>query len=400
MNKRTNSERINAIHTADKRHLLEAIVYIVVWIIVFFVPVVYNLFDYLADNIDDFRWNEVFQVWMNVLPFFLLFLLNNFVLIPRLFMRQKVTLYILTTILVTAALFWSIDATFPDRGKVKRHHVESGIRGNKYVERLNTRYFIFSYLPYENRSTLFNHVSGTFLSRVLLALLMFSFNLAVKQFFRSLEDKSRYEELERTNLKNELRYLKYQINPHFFMNTLNNIHSLIDTDSEKAKQTLIELSRMMRYVLYDSNQRTVPLEKEIQFLMHYIRLMRLRYSADKVDISADFPCEPADTQVPPLIYISFLENAFKHGISYQFPSFVHCSLHIEDRKIIFRCSNSCYKATTDGQPGIGLENIRKRLQLIYKEAYTLDIHNSDRKFTILLNTPTIQTAPTIQTYQQ
>ncbi|MDR0894612.1 MAG: histidine kinase [Prevotellaceae bacterium] len=365
-----------------------------VWIIVYSVPVINQLFEYMADNTDEFQWNEVLPVWLNILPFLLLFLLNNFVLVPLLFMRQKIAIYITVSILLSASVFWFIESAYPERGKINRHRIERGIRGNKYIERFNTRYFVFSHIPYGDKSISVSRLNGTFFSRILLALLMFSFNVAVKQFFRSLHDKARYENLERINLLNELRYLKYQINPHFFMNTLNNIHSLIDTDAEKAKQTLIELSRLMRYVLYDSNQRTVPVEKEVRFLTHYIKLMRLRYSEDKVDIDLDMPEQiDENAQIAPLIYISFLENAFKHGISYQHHSYVRCSLQIENQQIIFQCVNSCNVRTTPegsgGRQGIGLDNIRKRLQLIYGSHYSLDIHqdNDDHSFTVLLIIP-------------
>ena len=156
---------------------------------------------------------------------------------------------------------------------------------------------------------------------MLIALLMFSFNIAVKLFFKSVRDQEAMKELEHNNLQTELDYLKYQINPHFFMNTLNNIHALVDIDTEKAKQTIVELSRLMRYVLYESNNRLISLSKELQFLNHYIELMRIRYT-DKVRIDVSFPTDTGEVQVPPLLFVSFVENAFKHGVSYQHASFV------------------------------------------------------------------------------
>lgn len=143
---------------------------------------------------------------------------------------------------------------------------------------------------------------GPFLGRMLIALLMFSFNIAVKLFFKSVRDQEAMKELEHNNLQTELDYLKYQINPHFFMNTLNNIHALVDIDTEKAKQTIVELSRLMRYVLYESNNRLISLSKELQFLNHYIELMRIRYT-DKVRIDVSFPTDTAKYKYRP--YCSF-----------------------------------------------------------------------------------------------
>jgi LytS/YehU family sensor histidine kinase len=108
-------------------------------------------------------------------------------------------------------------------------------------------------------------LSGPFYSHFILSILIVGFNIAVKLMFKSLRDEEMMKELERHNLQSELEYLKYQINPHFFMNTLNNIHALVDLDSEKAKTSILELSKMMRYVLYESSNKTVSLSREIKF---------------------------------------------------------------------------------------------------------------------------------------
>lgn len=227
---------------------------------------------------------------------------------------------------------------------------------------------------------------GPFLGRMLIVLLMFSFNIAVKLFFKSMRDQEAMKELERNNLQTELDYLKYQINPHFFMNTLNNIHALVDIDTEKAKQTIVELSRLMRYVLYESNNRLILLSKEVQFLNHYIELMRIRYT-DKVRIDVSFPTDTGEIQVPPLLFVSFVENAFKHGVSYQSPSFVSVSLQIEGDEIIFCCANSNYNMTEDQHHGIGLDNIRKRLRLLFGNRYELSIDEKPDCFNVQLSVP-------------
>ena len=151
---------------------------------------------------------------------------------------------------------------------------------------------------------------------IVVLILMFAANLGIKSYFRSRDDRKRLAELEHENLEQQLEYLRYQINPHFFMNTLNNIHALVDIDPEKAKDTILELSKMMRFVLYEGNKQSVPLVRELDFIRHYITLMQLRYT-DKVRIILDLPTETPDHTLPPLILISFVENAFKHGVSYQ-----------------------------------------------------------------------------------
>ena len=117
---------------------------------------------------------------------------------------------------------------------------------------------------------------------------MTGLNMGIKLLYRSLRDEQQMEELKRQNLQAEMDYLRYQINPHFFMNTLNNIHALIDIDTEYAKSAVIELSKMMRYVLYESGSETISLKKDIQFIENYIELMRIRYDSS-IDICLDYP---------------------------------------------------------------------------------------------------------------
>lgn len=131
-------------------------------------------------------------------------------------------------------------------------------------------------------------------------LLMVGFNIAIKLFFKSFRDEEMLKELEHQRLQSELEYLKYQINPHFFMNTLNNIHALVDIDTGKAKSTIVELSKLMRYVLYEASNKTILLSREVQFLKNYIALMSLRYT-NKVSIQMDFPVEVPEVQIPPLL---------------------------------------------------------------------------------------------------
>ena len=170
------------------------------------------------------------------------------------------------------------------------------------------------------------------------------------------------------------------------MNTLNNIHALIDLDTEKAKETVLELSKMMRYVLYDATQPTLPLAKEIAFLDNYIGLMKLRYT-DQVEIGVSLPEEIPNIQIPPLLFISFLENAFKHGISYRRKSFIHLSMEVKENEIECLVINSSFNNATEQHKGIGLENVKKRLRLLYDNDYTLDIQSENNEYRVLLIIP-------------
>ena len=161
------------------------------------------------------------------------------------------------------------------------------------------------------------------------------------------------------------------------MNTLNNIHALVDIDPSKAQETIRELSKMMRFVLYEGDKSGVPLTKEFEFVRTYTKLMQLRYS-DKVRITVDVPDEAPDVTIPPLMLISFIENAFKHGISYQHDSFIDIKVVLRNplpdvTHLCFTCSNSKAERPNQEKGGVGLANVKKRLDLLYDKNYTLKI---------------------------
>ena len=224
---------------------------------------------------------------------------------------------------------------------------------------------------------------------VVVLILIFSANLGIKFYFKTRDDRKRLAELEKQNLEQQLEYLRYQINPHFFMNTLNNIHALVDIDPEKAKDTILELSKMMRYVLYEGNKQGVPLSRELDFIRHYIALMRLHYT-DKVRISIDLPSEVPERQVPPLMLITFIENAFKHGVSYQHESFIDVKVTMEENKLCFSCCNSKAEKSNEEKGGVGLANVRERLKLLYNNDYTLRIDDTADIYTVELIIPILK----------
>ena len=170
------------------------------------------------------------------------------------------------------------------------------------------------------------------------------------------------------------------------MNTLNNIHALVDIDPEKAKTTILELSKMMRFVLYEGNKAGVPLDREIAFLQNYITLMKLRYT-DKVKISVKTPDSLPNKEVPPLMFITFVENAFKHGVSYRQESFIDIVMTASDHEIKFVCKNSKKPAEEDKHGGVGLTNVKQRLDLIYGKNYTLDLNDGANTYTVTLTLP-------------
>ena len=180
------------------------------------------------------------------------------------------------------------------------------------------------------------------------------------------------KELEHSHTEAELQNLKSQLNPHFLFNTLNNIYSLIQLDTTRAQQAVHDLSRMLRYVLYDSSRATVPLAAEIDFLRDYIELMRIRLPRH-VRLDVSLPENPSHTLVAPLLFISLVENAFKHGVSNDRPSFIDIDIREEEGVLACRIENSFFpKSEADRSgSGIGLANLCRRLEMIYPGRYEM-----------------------------
>lgn len=185
---------------------------------------------------------------------------------------------------------------------------------------------------------------------------------------------------ESARVKSELMNLRSQINPHFLLNTLNNIYSLTVIDVEKAQKAIQELSRLLQYILYDNVSDMVALNKEIAFIKNYIELMRIRLNS-RVKLTVEFNVQPnSTTQIAPLIFISLIENAFKHGVGVGCDSFISISFNDlidkDEVELTIVNSNNAKSGSDKSGSGIGLEQVRKRLELQYSGAYTWDIECS------------------------
>ena len=383
----------------SKQTLLEQIVYLIIWIFIGVAPIVstYSAPNTLPDHTT--VWKDIMQSWIIIAPFFVLFLLNNFILIPKLFLRKNylwytisiiLTLFILFKVVPESVLFYQLSENrqeqFMPGGDMRPHgerlpHQEDGEHSFEMRPPLPDRHSNRRQpMPPRMRPNTITFINLT------IAILLIGFNLTIKLFIKSLRDEEVMKDLEHQKLESELQYLKYQLNPHFFMNTLNNIHALIDIDSRKAKTSIIELSKLMRYVLYESNKDYIELTKEIIFLQNYIELMRLRFT-ESLNIQTDFPLIVPEVKIPPLLLISLLENAFKHGVSYREASFIHICLKIDDGSLIFKCSNSKHRTKKDEHPGVGLENVKKRLQLLFGNNYTYTVNENENEYNVSLNIP-------------
>ena len=210
--------------------------------------------------------------------------------------------------------------------------------------------------------------------------------------FKIISDWIRHQtekrELERRSMQSELKFLKTQINPHFLFNTLNNLYALTLKKSDLAPDIVLKLSDMMRYMLYECNEKLVPLQKEIIYLQHYIDLEKLRFG-NKERMHFSVEGDVKDQKIAPLILIPFVENAFKHGLksSVQENAYFYCYLIIENNHLEFTVINSKPElpvAEKDRFGGIGLVNVQRRLNLLYPDKYTLKIKNTKEEYSVKL----------------
>ena len=208
-------------------------------------------------------------------------------------------------------------------------------------------------------------------------------------FFKWIEQNRQKDNLEKQNLKSELALLKYQINPHFLFNTLNNVDALIHESGEKASLALNKLSEIMRYMIYDSEKEKVLLTDEIKYIKSYISLQKLRI-ADEDKISFDISGNIDNIQIAPMLFITFIENAFKHSSLKKTENNIIIKLDVLENQIIFCCTNSLSfpRAEKDESSGIGLELIKKRLELIYPKEYELKINKTEQTFAVHLKIKT------------
>jgi len=374
----------------EKNRLHETIVYSALWAVAFIAPAAAAYIDALHDAAA-FSISPVFKAWAGMVPFFALFLIHDLLVAPLLLRRGSRRRWLFASLLLLAA-FSALEITLhPARMQPREEPVPMSKNSSMPPRDSRTPPQDKPAPPPAGRHGAPppkrpHPMNPTSLANIAMGIMLCGANLGIKLYFKAQRDEAVSMERERQSLNKELEFLTYQINPHLLMNTLNNIHALIDIDPAKAKSTIIELSRMMRYTLYDGREKAVSLKKEIDFLNHYITLMRLRYT-DCVEISADFSRATDNALVPPLLLVTFVENAFKHGISYRAASYIHVSAATDNGRLTFRCDNSAHPKPSGTKRGIGLENVRKRLRLIYDTRFKLTISNKDGRFSVILEIP-------------
>ncbi|MRR21103.1 hypothetical protein EG827_13065, partial [bacterium] len=336
------------------------------WIILFILP----QFLISGGLFKDQRTTQI--VLFNTLVFVVLFYTNYLWLVPRLAQRKKWLAFLVMAAALIVLMGWAsgkfYENLFAPPREVRERVTETEQRPPRddHSRRRGGgmalyNFFITSFL-----------VSG--------------FAVGIRYAESAVRKDEEIKELEREKLNSELALLKNQVSPHFFFNTLNNIYSLIAINQEDAREAVLSLSKMMRYMLYESEQGNTRLSNEIEFIKGYIDLMKLRLS-ERVRLSVSLPEEYEDRDVPPLLFIPFIENAFKHGVSNLGNSFIDIGLRAEGGEITFLVANSISHqsaGTPRAASGIGLDNVRKRLALLYPGHHELRIGERETVFTVEL----------------
>ena len=385
--------------TTKMNYRKEHIIYTLLWIVLYLSPVMSMYMRMSTNPHIDFSWEEILNAWKFNTVWVVLFAIHNFLLAPILIIKRRTWLYTALAMLLLAVTMCTLYVMRPDHRmrhpkplpptECKQCNTDKECPECEYdrpysndPERRKPEMRLFSPMPLFGPGEMVAVFGG---------LLLMGMNLGVKLYFRSQEDAKVLTQIEKHALERQLQYLKYQVNPHFFMNTLNNIHALVDIDPERAKASIVELSKLMRYVLYEGNNKLIPLSREVQFLRNYVQLMSMRYTGN-VSISLDVPEVLPDSMLPPLLLVIFVENAFKHGISYRTKSFVEISLQPHGDRLLFSCRNSRPEIKHDEnmKGGVGLSNVRRRLDLLFPNDYTLDIKEEEDTYTVKLEIPLTQ----------
>lgn len=370
-------------------------IYTLIWLWVFLYPVISDAFG------SNFQWSEVLNAWVKFIPFLLFFIVHSAIIIPRFPLPKRKVGYVVSTVCLLGI--------FTLYQYIRFDHVEHSMSEPPAMQDTDRRRMpppadgsasfapgppAHDGAPGERRPQP-PHLNKTpaYVMDFFIALLVLGCNLTIMLLFRMQREQEKAQLLERMNLQHELKYLKAQLNPHFLMNMLNNIHTMVEVNPEKAQEMIIDLSKLMRYALYEGARPLVSLSQEANFISNYVMLMKQRCSDKKVSIELSLPEFISEKiMVPPMLSIVFIENAFKHGISYRRPSFIRISLTLtDDSRIVFSCENSIAgggSAVDDKQyGGIGLENARKRLDLLFGDDYTLDIKTTNDTYCVTFNTP-------------
>ena len=323
-----------------KRDFWLLMVQLIIWMMMLFFPAVTTI---LATHETSATIQSMRMTWYNLQSPLILYFINFYVLWTFLFEKQRYKTFLLVNVILFAALNYRLFF-------LKDFYTRSGME-----------------LPHNWWIGMF---AGLFIYFILNCAAV-TVAITIRHFLKTREVMRRLEEEKRKNVEAELAWLKSQINPHFLFNTLNNISSLTQIDADAAQDAIAQLSDLLRYAFYKTDKPQVPIAGEVEFMRNYIGLMQLRCN-EKTQVSTTFNIDNNELQIAPLIFISLIENAFKHGVSSNKASQININLSTKGGTVSFVCDNTNYPKNDNDRSGsgIGLENTRRRLELMYHDHYT------------------------------
>ncbi|MGV3587496.1 MAG: sensor histidine kinase [Adhaeribacter sp.] len=344
-------------NTSSIRPYLPALIHILVW----------TTLGVMLLVLQPLSWNVIlptqFWIMQGIIfsAFVTLFYLNANIWVPHFLFKNRIWLFIFLALATGVAVFMLLNTA--NNWLNMPELMYKAIHANRPP----------GMRPHRGQEDGFNPGRVFFTIGMILLILFISTSVAVVQKWRQ-ETKTR-QELEQEKISSELSFLKAQINPHFFFNTLNNIYSLTMFNVELAREALHTLSRMMRYVLYDTQTDSTLLSKELAFVQDYINLMKLRLT-DKVQVNFEQPNPLTEVPIAPMLLLPFIENAFKYGVSTDAPSHIYIGIKQQQKHLEVEVRNTIFtqkRVTLDESNGIGLVNTRRRLDLLYPNKYSLII---------------------------
>lgn len=325
---------------------LRIVLHIAGWILLYLLPpLVIQTEVRLPSNFGDYMY------WIIVIVFFYI---NFLWLIPRYLSKRRFTPYFLGIFLMLATTYF-VNETYHRRAREVEmaRNSDERPRNDESPRRKSPRF------------------RGYFSSLFCFAVLALGTSIRVTESW--YENEKQKKEMENQKLGAELSLLKSQINPHFFFNTLNSIYSLAIIKSDRTPEAVVKLSEIMRYIIYDTERKLVPLSKEIEYIANYIELQRLRLP-DDIKVKFTTNLGESDAVIEPLLLLPFVENAFKHGVDVEKGGKITISINLTGQELRLHVENPLVEnnySQVNGQSGVGMNNTLKRLKLLYQDRYTL-----------------------------
>ncbi|MEI7724584.1 MAG: histidine kinase [Bacteroidota bacterium] len=349
---------------------LRILLHIIVWSVLFILPA-YLLY---GDSSRDRAF--MMEVWFQLACYAIIFYLSYALLAPRFFFTGKKLLFFITASLIILILTFLLGLLNYHFSPVFHAGVREHLPPPDLAKNIDRREFPQPPPPVRNWP-LFNFL--------LTSCLVTGLSLGLRFSEKLVQNEKRRKEAEKEKLHTELAFLKHKINPHFLFNTLNSIYSLALIKSDLTAGAVMKLSDMMRYVIQDVEHETVPLELELEYVVHYVELQQIRLSTN-IDVQLNIEGDPKPYEIPPMILVPFIENAFKYGTSSHEKAVIAIQVNINEGFLAFKVSNHIFAGRENTETfGIGIQNTRQRLNLMYPGNHKLVLLNNGTEFIATLD---------------